>query len=97
MKIRPVGAELFYADGRTDGHDDANSRFTKFSNASKSPITGTVGCLSNVSTLLTSRSSPLVYFIDIIKKSKIGGMLKHGTRSDVLKLFPKRSVFFFFL
>ena len=29
MKIRPVGAELFHADGRTDGrtdgHDDANS------------------------------------------------------------------------
>jgi hypothetical protein len=35
MKIRPVGAELFHADGRTDGqtkrrkysHDKANSRF----------------------------------------------------------------------
>ena len=27
MKIRPVGAELFQADRRTDGHDDANSRF----------------------------------------------------------------------
>jgi len=30
MKIRPVGAELFHADGRTDGqgdtHDEANSR-----------------------------------------------------------------------
>ena len=22
MKIRPVGAKLFHADGRTDGHDD---------------------------------------------------------------------------
>jgi len=26
MKILPVGAELFYADGRTDRHDEANSR-----------------------------------------------------------------------
>ena len=25
MKIRPVGAELFDADGRTDRHDEANS------------------------------------------------------------------------
>ena len=29
MKIRPVGAELFHADGRTDGHDEANSRFSQ--------------------------------------------------------------------
>jgi hypothetical protein len=26
MKIRAVGAELFRADGRTDGHDESNSR-----------------------------------------------------------------------
>ena len=30
MKIRPVGAELFHADGRTDRHDDANRRFSQF-------------------------------------------------------------------
>jgi len=34
MKIRPVGIELFHANGRTDGqtdrHDDANGRFSKF-------------------------------------------------------------------
>jgi hypothetical protein len=30
MKIRPVGAELFHADGRTDRHEDANSRFSQF-------------------------------------------------------------------
>ena len=38
IKIRPLGAELFYADGRTDGrtdremvgHDEANSRFSQF-------------------------------------------------------------------
>jgi hypothetical protein len=33
MVIRPVGAELFHADGRTDGrtarHDEANSRFSQ--------------------------------------------------------------------
>ena len=27
IKILPVGTELFYAVGRTDGHDEANSRF----------------------------------------------------------------------
>ena len=30
MKIRPVGPELlFYAKGWTDGHDEANSRFSQ--------------------------------------------------------------------
>jgi hypothetical protein len=30
MKIRPVGAELFHADGRTDRHEEAKSRFSQF-------------------------------------------------------------------
>jgi len=30
MKIHPVGAKLFYDDGRTDGHDVANSRSSQF-------------------------------------------------------------------
>ena len=30
MKIRLVGAELFLADGRTDGHAEAYSRFSQF-------------------------------------------------------------------
>jgi hypothetical protein len=30
MKIRPVGAELFHADGRTDGHKEVNSHFSQF-------------------------------------------------------------------
>jgi len=30
MKIRPVGYELFHADGRTDRHDETNSRFSQF-------------------------------------------------------------------
>jgi len=29
MKIRPVGAELFHADRRTDGHGEANSGFSQ--------------------------------------------------------------------
>jgi len=33
MKIRPVGAELFREDGRTDRNDEANSRFINFANA----------------------------------------------------------------
>jgi hypothetical protein len=30
MKIRPVGAELFHADERTDRHDEANGRSLQF-------------------------------------------------------------------
>ena len=30
MKIRPVGAELFKAEGRTDRYGEANSRFPQF-------------------------------------------------------------------
>jgi len=36
MKIRQAGAEMFLADGRTDGHDEANSRFRNYANAPKS-------------------------------------------------------------
>jgi len=30
MKIRPVAAELFHADGQADRHDEANSGFLQF-------------------------------------------------------------------
>ena len=30
MKIRPLGAQLFLADVRTDRHDEANIRFSQF-------------------------------------------------------------------
>ena len=30
MKVRPVGTELFQADGQKDKHDVANSRFSQF-------------------------------------------------------------------
>jgi len=29
-KIRPMGTELFHTDGRTNRHDEANSRFSQF-------------------------------------------------------------------
>ena len=29
-KIRLVGADLLYEAGKTDGHDEANSRFSQF-------------------------------------------------------------------
>ena len=30
MKTRPVDEKVFHADGRTDKHDEANSRFSQF-------------------------------------------------------------------
>ena len=30
MKIRPIGAELFHAEGQTERHDEATSRFSRF-------------------------------------------------------------------
>jgi hypothetical protein len=30
IKSHPVGAELFYVDGRTDKNDEANIRFSQF-------------------------------------------------------------------
>ena len=29
MKIRPLGAELFHADGQTDEQDEATTRFSQ--------------------------------------------------------------------
>ena len=34
IKIRPVVAELFHADGQTDRHDEANSSFSEFCGSS---------------------------------------------------------------
>jgi len=33
MKIRPVGAELFHVDTRTDIHNEADNFFSPFANA----------------------------------------------------------------
>jgi len=30
MNIRPVGDEMFHADGRTNGRDEANISFSQF-------------------------------------------------------------------
>ena len=39
MKIRLVGVELSHADGRTDGHGEANDRYSQFcERALKNPI-----------------------------------------------------------
>jgi len=41
IKIRPVGADLFYAEGRTDRdrYDEANNRFLRnFANAPKNVL-----------------------------------------------------------
>ena len=35
MKNIPVGAELFHVDRQTDRHNEANSLFSQFANASK--------------------------------------------------------------
>ena len=37
MKIRPVGAELFYADGRMDGQTDVTKLIVAFLNFVKAP------------------------------------------------------------
>jgi len=37
MKILQVGAELFHADGQTDKHDEANSRFSQFCESAWKP------------------------------------------------------------
>jgi hypothetical protein len=36
MKIRPVGAEFFDAEGQTDRYDEANSRFSQFCDGAQS-------------------------------------------------------------
>jgi len=37
VQIRPVGAELFHADGQTDRRDEANSRFSQPCERIKTP------------------------------------------------------------
>ena len=39
MKIRPVGADLFLADRRTDGHDEANNSSSPFCECAYKPHT----------------------------------------------------------
>jgi len=44
MKIRPVVAELFHADGQTDRRDEADSRLSQFCELARNPKR----CLSNL-------------------------------------------------
>ena len=37
MKIRPMGAELFHADGRTDGQTDMTKLIVAFRNFAEAP------------------------------------------------------------
>jgi len=64
MKIRPVGAELFYADGRTDGQTDRQAdrqtdvtnliiTFRSFANVPKKPLSLSVCHFVNRSCLAT--------------------------------------------
>jgi len=39
MEIRLVGVELFHADGRTDEHNGAKSRFPQFCERAFLPVT----------------------------------------------------------
>jgi len=40
MKIRPVAAELFHADGRTDRHDEANNHILQFLELARKGLQG---------------------------------------------------------
>jgi hypothetical protein len=51
MKIRPVGAELFHAGGRMDGHDEAVA-FRNFANAPEKSTFVVVNSLLSFSTYL---------------------------------------------
>jgi len=37
MKIHPMGVQLFHANGWTDRHDEANSRFSSFCESALKP------------------------------------------------------------
>ena len=39
MEIRPVVADLFHEDGRTDGYDGTNSSVSQFFELSKKSVT----------------------------------------------------------
>jgi hypothetical protein len=42
LKIRPMGAELFHADGRTDGHTDMTKPIVAIRNFATAPKNGDV-------------------------------------------------------
>jgi hypothetical protein len=59
--VRP---ELFRADGRTDGHDETNSRFSQFGNALKNSINCTISLILQCSLRSTAatRNVAVLYY-----------------------------------
>jgi len=57
IKIRPVGAELFHADGRTDGRSDMTKLIVVFRNFAHAPKNRhkmeSLGCLLDPQRILT--------------------------------------------
>ena len=64
MKIRPVGAVLFHADGRRDSNDEADSRFSKFTNAPKNARIDT--WVLNGSDLIETSVSRFIFYLLLI-------------------------------
>jgi len=56
MKIRPVGAELFYADRRTDGRTAMTKLIVAFNNFANSPKNGCI-CAGGFPAILNSKFS----------------------------------------
>ena len=52
MKIRLLGAELFHADRRTDGHDEANIHFSQFPECAYK-------CVTRINNVLSKRNTPV--------------------------------------
>ena len=63
MEIRPLGAELFHVDGRTDKHDEANSRFSQC--CAPGLITLTVNNTSEEATKFTATVLIEILFIKL--------------------------------
>jgi hypothetical protein len=76
MKILSVGNELLHADERTDGHDEANSRFPKFYENLKQAqrFASSAGCRAKPHFKYINRSSErptkLKYLVRIIRNEK---------------------------
>ena len=73
MKIRPVEAELFHADRRTDRHDEANSRFSQFCQRAQNWLCFTeVIYLNNIHNFLTKEKYDSNLDTRGSKKEKLG-------------------------
>jgi hypothetical protein len=49
IEIHPVGVKLFQADGQTDRHDEANSRFLQFGERAQKQVSAV--SLNNISNI----------------------------------------------